>query len=319
MDKTFESLNDVSFSYLNHLIENNPDDFNAIMDRFHEPRFSVAQIGISRQELLNWKKQGLIPQIASIGNVWVRVSYFTYAWIRMVAELRKLNVPITTIKKFADKILEVNEDEYYAILQESLSFTNRSILPLKIQDIEDYAAFVNTMPQQVKQFFRDRYNNFSLLVLGAIFNQINVTVFLDKDGDFCFSEYTNEKNQEYWAEYKQFVSRPFYALPLAIVLSEFEENEKVKQSDIQALFQLNEREVKILSLIRRDGIKEVRIRLNKTNGKAMFLVEVVEEKNIALTQSKIEKILKKGEFKDYRISTQDGNLVLFEETTKIKI
>ena len=318
MKLTFDYYSDINIEYINDLIKNNIDDYSNFLDRFQEPKFSVAQIGVSRQELLNWRKQGLIPQISQLDAAWTRVGYFTYTWIRMIAELRKLNVPIDIIKKFSQHILKVDEDEYYAILKETLSPASRSAFPLKVDDIEDFAEFVNKMPEQVKKYFKERFNNFSLIILGSIFSKTNCSIFIDQEGNFFLTD-DKSKNDDYLQYYAEFLKRPFYALPLSTVLREFDENKKIKSSDVQALFQLTEREAKVLSLLRRDVVKDVRVRLNNKNGRAMFLVEVVEKKNIAIVQNKIERIFENGAFKDMKIAVQNGNLVLFEEATTIKI
>jgi tRNA A-37 threonylcarbamoyl transferase component Bud32 len=101
-------------------------------------------------------------------------------------------------------------------------------------------------------------------------------------------------------------------------LDEFYENPRIKETHIQDIFRLTEKEAKILELLRKKGVKEVRVRLGD-KGKGILMVEVVEEKNINSVKDKIRAILDKEKVQNIRISTFEGNLLLFEETTKMKL
>ena len=120
MNKTFNYIDDISLQAIDQQLISNPDLLHKKYSRLFEPRFSVSQQGISRQELLTWKQKGLIPGETSSNGVWTRVNFFEFCWIRIIAELRKMGVPIGIIKKLSNQIFEPDTDAFMGILKTAI-------------------------------------------------------------------------------------------------------------------------------------------------------------------------------------------------------
>jgi hypothetical protein len=61
---------------------------------------------------------------------------------------------------------------------------------------------------------------------------------------------------------RQFLNKPFISVPLHTLLDEFYTNPKIKIEDQRKIYNLTTQESKVLDLLRKENIKEIRIKLN---------------------------------------------------------
>ena len=320
MDKTIEYTDDISLKTIDKQLGGDQVVSQKNYSRLFEPRFSVSQLGISRQELLTWKQKGLIPGDTSLeGGGWTRVNFFEFCWIRMIAELRKMGVPLDVIKKLSIHILEPDTETFISMLNAAVAPENRQSFPLKNATPEIISEIMNSMPDFFANYLKKNFNRLVQLVLKELIISSDLVLFITLDGEYLIVGSGAEKQEGFTDAYNKILSQPFYSLPISLILDGFYNSDKIKVSEKATMLHLSENEVKVVGFLRKEGVKEVRVKMNAQNGTGITLIEVVEEKNINEMKNKVEKLIQKGKFQNFRVYIANGNVIHIEETTQHKV
>lgn len=311
------NLDFLDLKWINKQIAAGKLDWEGFVRRVHSPIFSVSQLGISRQELHYWKKNGLLPSSGGNNQVWTRISFFEYAWIKLVVELRQLNIPLETISALRENLMKLDDADIDSVFE--LFINQNANSGIDMPDKEDFIKFLKMNPGLIKEQLKNQFNEFIFLLIGVIVNRKTAYLLVKKNGDNSIMLLPETfRNPAFYAEYHAFIEESYVSIPLHKLLNDFLADEKIKPSSVQAIFGLTEKETIVLELLRKEGIKELRIRFNKKM-KGELLIEVVEEKQVAIIKSKVEKLLAKGKVQDIRLYAEDGNLKFAEITNKIKL
>ena len=144
--------------------ENQSRDFFNFLDELYAPRFSVAQLNVKRQEMTYWKREGIIDvkQSDSLVREWVRVNFFEYTWLRLVAALRKLNLPAKAILKLKSHLSVITDQEIKDLL--NLSFEQFESISPKSQLRNDYEREIvqENYPSEFLEFFKEKFTPFNI-------------------------------------------------------------------------------------------------------------------------------------------------------------
>lgn len=300
--------------------ENQSRDFFNFLDELYAPRFSVAQLNVKRQEMTYWKKEGIIDAKQSEGpkREWVRVNFFEYTWLRLVASLRKLNLPAKAILKLKDHLSEISDQEIKDLLNSSFDHFE-SISP-NSQLRNDYEREIvqENFPDEFLAFFKEKFPPFNILVLNLMTERRHINLLVDEEGNCEYFIPDTFKEMIDDEKLIQFLNKPFISVPLHSLLDEFYTNPKIKIDDQRKIYNLTTQESKVLELLRRENIKEIRIKLNNKDS-GVILIEVVEEKNVGPVYDKVKQLLESGKFSNITLKQENGVLRLYEEVTKYKI
>lgn len=300
--------------------ENQSRDFFNFLDELYAPRFSVAQLNVKRQEMTYWKKEGIIDAKQSEGpkREWVRVNFFEYTWLRLVASLRKLNLPAKAILKLKAHLNEITDEQIIELLQSSFEQFNTLSPNSKLGNDYEKEIVQENYPTDFLDFFREKFPPFNILVLNLMTERRHINLLVDEEGNCeyfipdTFKEMVSDHNL------LEFLNKPFISVPLHSLLDEFYTNPKIKIDDQRKIYNLTTQESKVLELLRKENIKEMRIKLNNKDS-GVILIEVVEEKNVGPVYDKVKQLLESGKFSNITLKQENGVLRLYEEVTKYKI
>lgn len=300
--------------------ENQSRDFFNFLDELYAPRFSVAQLNVKRQEMTYWKREGIIDvkQSDSLVREWVRVNFFEYTWLRLVAALRKLNLPAKAILKLKSHLSEISDQEIKELL--NLSFEKFESISPNSQLRSDYEREIvqENYPSEFLEFFKEKFTPFNILVLNLMAERRHINLLVDEDGNCEYFMPDTFKEMVEDEKLLNFLNKPFISVPLHSLLDEFYTNPKIKIDDQKKIYNLTTQESKVLELLRKENIKELRIKLNNKDC-GVILIEVVEEKNIGPVYDKVKQLLESGKFSNITLKQENGVLRLYEEVTKYKI
>ena len=300
--------------------ENQSRDFFNFLDELYAPRFSVAQLNVKRQEMTYWKREGIIDvkQSDSLVREWVRVNFFEYTWLRLVAALRKLNLPAKAILKLKSHLSVITDQEIKDLL--NLSFEQFESISPKSQLRNDYEREIvqENYPSEFLEFFKEKFTPFNILVLNLMAERRHINLLVDEDGNCEYFMPDTFKEMVEDEKLLSFLNKPFISVPLHSLLDEFYTNPKIKIDDQKKIYNLTTQESKVLELLRKENIKELRIKLNNKDC-GVILIEVVEEKNIGPVYDKVKQLLESGKFSNITLKQENGVLRLYEEVTKYKI
>ena len=300
--------------------ENQSRDFFNFLDELYAPRFSVAQLNVKRQEMTYWKREGIIDvkQSDSLVREWVRVNFFEYTWLRLVAALRKLNLPAKAILKLKSHLSVITDQEIKDLL--NLSFEQFESISPKSQLRNDYEREIvqENYPTEFLEFFKEKFTPFNILVLNLMAERRHINLLVDEDGNCEYFMPDTFKEMVKDEKLLNFLNKPFISVPLHSLLDEFYTNPKIKIDDQKKIYNLTTQESKVLELLRKENIKELRIKLNNKDC-GVILIEVVEEKNVGPVYDKVKQLLESGKFSNITLKQENGVLRLYEEVTKYKI
>lgn len=309
-------LDGLDYAWMEEQIRKHPMQMFSFLEGLFLPRFSVGQTGISRQELQYWRKNGLIESVEKNDTrSWVKVSFFEYCWLKLIAEMRDLFIPIEQIKKVKDALFSFDIEAFNE--RAKLSFAELK----KSGDLNDELLELIQTSENEPELYKEAYKHYTvfiMILLELIVKNNPASLVIDKTGNCKLILLNEHFPLERLPELVSLFDESFTAIKINNLLDEFYSNPRIKENHFKEIFKLTDKEVKVLALLRKEAIKEVRVRMGE-KGKGIVMVEVVEEKNINSVKEKIKAILDKEKVQNIRISNFEGNLLLFEETTKIKL
>ncbi|MEN9337794.1 MAG: hypothetical protein RIQ41_108 [Candidatus Parcubacteria bacterium] len=93
--------------YDNHFpdfVFNEEENYVFIRKQLLEPNHTVAQTGATYRVINNWDANGLLFDNTKRENGWRKFSFTELVWIECLAELRRIGVPVATLKKLRDNL-----------------------------------------------------------------------------------------------------------------------------------------------------------------------------------------------------------------------
>ena len=310
-------------NWLGQSFINTPYEFFVIMDGLFEERFSIGQVGIDRQELQMWRRHKIVSVAESSTDKreWVKVSFFELFWLKILDEMRSLKIPFEIIKK-VDSYFHSIEDELVEALAEK--FTSNFLIE-NTKDSNFKAELQSQLPlikkdPQFVVYLKERINRLILIALELLGQNSPVYLIIDpvkKEPELLIL------NPDFLEEFdlkETFLrSSSYYCIYLNKIMNSFFNNDKVKEDDLHRLFKLSKAERKIITLLRKEGIKELRVKFSQAQKKGTLMIEVVETSDLKEIEKKVHGILEKEKFKQITIATEGNQIVFVEQTTKLKV
>ena len=116
------------------------NDFFQFMDSLYESRFTLKHANIKKQELAYWKKEGLYEMSnVSEDREWTRFNFFDYVWLKLLSELRKVNMPAKEVAKVKQQFFTISDDDIIIMLTRGVSEASKypnAITESAIADIQ---------------------------------------------------------------------------------------------------------------------------------------------------------------------------------------
>jgi DNA-binding transcriptional MerR regulator len=298
----------------------NPLELYPLVDGLFEPRFSIGQVGINRQEIQFWEEKELISlnESTTEKREWRKVNFFDLIWLKIIDEMRKFGVNVETIKTIKDTLFSKLDDKIIDMIVTMIADEPGFKKVAALMGDKDFKEFYTNLPQ-IKSLLKDELNFFILMVIGLLDLNNPTYIITLPDGNFELYVVTPENPELYNIEKYFLLGKSYHVIYLNHLLDEFFLSPKIKEEDWQRLFKLTKAEKQIVQLLRKENIKELRVKFNLSNKKGTLMVEVVQTGNLEKMKNKLNGILEKGKFKQIKIQTENNKLVFVEETTKIKI
>ena len=306
-------------SSLSQLITDAPLEFFSFLDGLFEERYSIRQVGIERQELQFWRNNNLVvlPESPSEKREWVKVSFFDLIWLKLIAEMRRLGIPFEIIKE-VKKFFHSIDDDIIDLLYEQL-LTNPIFHNLYEVTGLNAQEEIRKNASNFKLLIHEKLNHFILLTLGILDNNSPTYLIIEPNKEPELISLNKAILDEIDFEKLFLRKSSFYTIYLNPLFDSYFQNEKISEEDYQRTFKLTKAERQIIQLLRKEGVKEVRVRFNQQRKKGILTVEIVENADLNTMKGKLNGILEKGKFKQVVIQTEGNNLVFVEQTTKLKI
>ena len=298
--------------------ENSMMGFVKFIDSLLEPIFSISALNLTRQELNQWKAEGLIKSNDSELREWVRVNFFDFIWLKMIDIMRQSKIPFTTIHKLKKEFFEIDEQELKYLLSNAYKQGKDEISKGPVMDFLESEVVLRDYPPAVIALFKRYFPPFNLFIFGLMIERSPISILVNADGQTVYLNPNQLAKTNVTEALVAFLSKPFIGVPMHTLLDEFYDNPKIKLAEQQQVCNLTKLETKVLGLLRNENIKEIRIRFNQQL-RGQIIIEHVNYVNPDMLLKNVQDILQRGKYITIKIVQEDGHLKIFEEVIKEKV
>ena len=298
--------------------ENSMMGFVKFIDSLLEPIFSISALNLTRQELNQWKAEGLIKSNDSELREWVRVNFFDFIWLKMIDIMRQSKIPFTTIHKLKKEFFEIDDQELRYLLSNAYKQGKNEIPKGEVMNLIEKEVVSQDYPPAVMALFKRYFPPFNLFIFGLMIERSPISILVNADGQTVYLNPNQLAKTNVTEALVAFLSKPFIGVPMHTLLDEFYDNPKIKLAEQQQVCNLTKLETKVLGLLRKENIKEIRIRFNQQL-RGEIIIEHVNYVNPAMLLKNVQDILQRGKYSTIKIVQEDGHLKIFEEVIKEKV
>lgn len=298
--------------------ENSMMGFVKFIDSLLEPIFSISALNLTRQELNQWKAEGLIKSNDSELREWVRVNFFDFIWLKMIDIMRQSKIPFTTIHKLKKEFFEIDDQELRYLLSNAYKQGKDEIPKGEVMNLIEKEVVSQDYPPAVMALFKRYFPPFNLFIFGLMIERSPISILVNADGQTVYLNPNQLAKTNVTEALVAFLSKPFIGVPMHTLLDEFYDNPKIKLAEQQQVCNLTKLETKVLGFLRKENIKEIRIRFNQQL-RGEIIIEHVNYVNPGMLLKNVQDILQRGKYSTIKIVQEDGHLKIFEEVIKEKV
>lgn len=290
---------------------------NTIPFRLAERVFLKTELDIVYSDLSNWERMDLLYQKTEDdkGN-WKKLNYIEYTWVCMVSELLTYGFSYIEIKQIKAMLFDTNgyEKVVEAIRQSNQDDSFVQAINLEIKEIEND-------PERKEEITNFTYNFLELAITEVILTGDDYHYYLFKNNDILCIPWSKSSISGYEIKgmYDFILDKTktsHFTLSLSDIVSKFLSRDGTDQVKINPYIVTKE-EYTILKTIRKDYKSIKTINIIFADGK-IDRMEITTSKKVKVESRLIDHI-KKGDYQKITIDTQDGKIVNFENTQKIKL
>tara|TARA_B110000238_G_scaffold195580_1_gene234996 strand:- start:499 stop:1413 length:915 start_codon:yes stop_codon:yes gene_type:complete len=301
LQKNFEQLN----RSLALFQENEPEYLTFFGVRKYKP----SELGISARNINNWSDNGLLPSNKKKG--WHRFSLTECIWLKIIQNLRELNLPLDTIKNIKDVLFHKIDFENIFEDKEILAQLKNA---LQEKESETFIDIINS--KELKELINAEQLTFlDNIVLDLIFTRSNFRLLFTKDGQVMLHKDNYEDYLYTIPEYRELLKSTHISISLNRVLADITK-ELIEDEGLKTLQILTDQELEIIDIIREKGIKKIEIYFGKDEKPELLKIT---KQNILVSETRLKELILVGGYQDIKITTEKGKIVNFENTKKIKL
>jgi DNA-binding transcriptional MerR regulator len=285
----------------------------AIRKHFIDRSFSIKDCGSSYREVLYWDSKGLLP-FTTTDHKWKKFNLAELIWIRLIARLRKFDVGVPLIKQVkeicftpiaSEAILE-REEVLLTVIKGILGAEYEQMLEREKEKIRDY----------IKESLRLPYFESWLISLLAKEDRMYLLIKQTKEEDnidvhpivICKDERQTPIDLA-----EELLSGDHICICLNDLFEDVLKFTDLKK--ISNIFNLNEKERKILDALRSGKYKRVEIKLDGDQPKMIYGKEIIPVKN----KISLSDMIQKRGYHSIEVVTEDGKVIAIQRETRFKL
>lgn len=282
---------------------------SSLRKHFIERPFSIKDCGCSYREVMYWESKNLFP-FSTTDHKWRKFNLTELTWLRLIARLRKFDVGVPFISEVKEKCFTlVSPNELLANPQEVMNFL-RNIFG------NDFKVPFEVIQRVAQDYFK--VSQFEQWLLQMINRNQSLYLLIRRDKHTNTASVTplfwNTEDQK---ENTQALLELMKDDRICIHVNQlFEDVLQLGDSKkIAAIFALDERETKILEILRNGTYKSVEIRFEDDRPKTVYAKEQLPVKNgLTLTN-----LIHRQGYHSITVKTENGTTVHIERTNITKL
>lgn len=287
--------------------------FPGLNESFHEPRYTINDLGVTHRDATYWDKKDILPTVQSKINTRRRYTLKQAVWIKLIQQLRDFDISLNKIKEIKDCILgqEANAFELFQdpnvqkVIEQIAEHTGH---------LEQYKALLGdiTFQDALKEGSVDL---FETIILYTIIFRRDVSLVVNLNNE-CMP-YCLDKHQHFLdeiPEFEEIMRLPHIVLSISNAVSQLIQDWAKKEWSSDASF-LTEDEKKIVKLLRDEHTEELQI--FKKDNKPERVIQV-SKNNISAIKDFSNYIVRNG-YQKITVSTRQGKIVDFKNEVSLKL
>ncbi|MBK9525220.1 MAG: MerR family transcriptional regulator [Bacteroidetes bacterium] len=294
--------------------------FRSLKSKYFDDRpFSLKDCGATHRELTYWDTKGLLP-VQVDAMKWRRFNLTELVWLRFIARLRQFNVGLNVIalvkaelffesplsewltKEAKEKALEQLEplpngiskdsvfNEDFLLSVKNIFFSTFEMLLMQILHTGESISIIISIEENSKGEFKEGYE---IHVLPLLLDQLQIQV-----------------NN---TEIQSILRKNYISISLNHLFEEVICLGRVEK--VGKLFELSEKEEKVLEYLRENRYKSIEVTFNDGQPKLLLATEELK----ASPNVKLIDLIINGAYEDIKVITENGLIVHLEKKSKIKL
>ena len=272
-----------------------------------EEMFIRPDVGLTNRTMNNWEAEGLIENRRDTEQRWRRFNFVEFVWLRLIHQMREIGVPIGTIKKAKDWIMEeVSVGDLLNVIGE---------MPQVVEEIirnadESEAAEMREMfsnKGRIKAMKNMKVTALQLFIAQVVTRKSAISLAIFLDGDVLpviHGVPFEEGDRRIWEE-------PHAVVSISLIIKEFLASDLAPER-MQKLHLLEENEEKLMEIIHSGEYESVKVNFRDGTMKSLELVKSQD------TKRKIVDVLADAKYQDITIKTHKGMISTIQNTIKIQ-
>jgi uncharacterized protein YnzC (UPF0291/DUF896 family) len=236
----------------------------------------------------------------------------------MVDIMRQFKIPFTVIHKLKKEFFEIDDQDLKKLLSNAYEQGKEETPKGPVMDFLESEVVLRDYPPAVIALFKRYFPPFNLFIFGLMIERSPISILVNADGQTVYLNPNQLSETNVTEALDAFLSKPFIGVPMHKLLDEFYDNPKIKLAEQQQVCNLTKLETKVLGLLRKENIKEIRIRFNQQL-RGEIIIEHVNYVNPGMLLKNVQDILQRGKYSTIKIVQEDGHLKIFEEVIKEKV
>lgn len=274
-----------------------------LFDKLEMPLIKAIQMGITQRNLSHWVK---VLEENTTGNNQKKYSFIEFVWLKLVEQLRTLNVGLDTIKAFKTKLYEpIKADGIYSTYDEKVKYIKELGLNrkketelLKVLDISQKSKTGNAV-----------LTHLHLSVIDSLINKEPLTYSVFSDGSYIINCRT--KNITYTqTEINKLDNEPFIVVSVSRVTNDFLYSE-LSGLVVPAIGLLSYGENKLFEVLYTGDYNTITIHFMDKNTKP------IELKKSETIKQQVLDIISKKQFDEIIVKKSKGVITKIDKTIKV--
>jgi hypothetical protein len=265
-------------------------------------RFKISDLGVSKEDLLLWKRHGILQQYFEIDDT-TRFNFIDYVKIQLIDQMRSLGLSldiisavyakVSSVINFKQELIELQKNPPADIDRETF---HKEILSIDPDSLDDTASI------SILQY----------TVIYILVQKEHVSLIVFCNGDCEFPWYDGHVHTYSHPEIERVLYEPHVKISLTAIIRNFlsDENEKF---EFPLQYQLNTPLQLLFEKIQSGKYDEILITFKNRSIELLKLTQQISPKK------KNTEVLKESDFMDISASTQQTQISNITSNVKIRI
>jgi len=276
---------------------------------FSERKYKPSELGISARNINNWSDNNIIPLAKKKG--WHKFNLTECVWLKIILHLRELNINLAAIRIIKETLF--SKLDLSKLIEEQDVFKKLKSA-FEVNDYENAAEIIDS--SEFKESMKEESMTIlDSLIIDLIVTRSNYRLLFNNNGNVMIHKDNFEEYLKSLPDYQQILKTTHVSVSINQVLSEIT-NELIEDDDLAKLQILTIDENRIIDLIREKGTKKAEITFASDATPKMIKVT---SQNKLDSAARVKELIMEGGYQDIKITTQNGEVVNFENTRKIKL